>query len=567
MMENNDKLDISNGVVSMKDGTMFLRQKDKGQNQFSYFLNEKNISNESINIYKNNLENNIIYCKKKGIIYFHIVFPAKACIYSDEFKKIGLDISPIFNEHHKSKYVYYPRGELNKKHCIKDDTHYSFLGYYHIVSHLMSKIGFDIKKYSYCTSIIFRKGDLSLMNNSLGAESVCLDDFYMDNNIKRYSIRAALSGNSGEIDIFVNTKAPFKKRVLVFGDSFFLKCLDILSYFFEEIIYLRIPFIIKDIANIISPDVVLTGNAERYLVDVPSSELHTPYFLNFISHKFDSKKLDLDSINTLNAIFSGRYSTQYLSWKITAMRLSSKDVITCIKEKISKKEPFSLIRLGDGEGFILDYNEQQISSHKNIKKILKMWFGRDDFDSTTYDFLKKILLDSIMSSDLLGCSLPSDNCDPYFLRPYEYLIKHNIFNSKQLCDHKVCIDINNQQLFHEIINVKSRVGLLTCRDITNEFCQKFDVTSVNWVPIPEEQHYASISSTINHFPDWFSEVDRFLYPNFKGQLWFVGAGILGKYYCHILKSRGAIAIDIGSVFDSWNHFTKRGSVKENRIGF
>ena len=38
---------------------------------------------------------------------------------------------------------------------------------------------------------------------------------------------------------------------------------------------------------------------------------------------------------------------------------------------------------------------------------------------------------------------------------------------------------------------------------------------------------------------------------FPGALFLVGAGAFGKIYCHWIRDRGGIAVDIGSLFDSW----------------
>lgn len=38
---------------------------------------------------------------------------------------------------------------------------------------------------------------------------------------------------------------------------------------------------------------------------------------------------------------------------------------------------------------------------------------------------------------------------------------------------------------------------------------------------------------------------------FPGALFLVGAGVFGKIYCHWIKARDGIAIDIGGQFDAW----------------
>jgi len=48
-----------------------------------------------------------------------------------------------------------------------------------------------------------------------------------------------------------------------------------------------------------------------------------------------------------------------------------------------------------------------------------------------------------------------------------------------------------------------------------------------------------------------------------GEIWLVGAGVLGKVYCHAIQQAGAVAVDIGSVLDAWaGRQDTRGTVRE-----
>ncbi|MBK5928011.1 hypothetical protein [Rhodobaculum claviforme] len=52
-----------------------------------------------------------------------------------------------------------------------------------------------------------------------------------------------------------------------------------------------------------------------------------------------------------------------------------------------------------------------------------------------------------------------------------------------------------------------------------------------------------------HYPDVFETVCRQLEGDLRGCLVLVGAGIFGKIYCHVARSSGAVALDLGSGFD------------------
>ena len=55
------------------------------------------------------------------------------------------------------------------------------------------------------------------------------------------------------------------KIVLIFGDSFFRMMLIHLSAIFSRVICLRTRFLHPEMVTLIRPDVIFTGNAERYL--------------------------------------------------------------------------------------------------------------------------------------------------------------------------------------------------------------------------------------------------------------------------------------------------------------
>lgn len=69
-----------------------------------------------------------------------------------------------------------------------------------------------------------------------------------------------------------------------------------------------------------------------------------------------------------------------------------------------------------------------------------------------------------------------------------------------------------------------------------------------------------------HFPDRFDELLDTLAPAFPGQVFFVGAGICGKIYCDLIAERGGIALDVGAVCDAWLGIATRPRVAWSRWG-
>lgn len=88
--------------------------------------------------------------------------------------------------------------------------------------------------------------------------------------VRFFSNSSAISGNTNDIAIFCNKSPVFNKRVLIFGDSFFKGMLSIISSLFRDVVYLRSQYFHKEVATLMSPDIILTGSAERYLSKVNS---------------------------------------------------------------------------------------------------------------------------------------------------------------------------------------------------------------------------------------------------------------------------------------------------------
>lgn len=180
----------------------------------------------------------------------------------------------------------------------------------------MNKLGVDITGYPYNTGSALRVGDLGVMIGGEAIEREYIEGFSFESNVHSFSINDALPGNTGEMRMKINSRALLKKRILIFGDSFFVGCLNILTHFFEEVFYMRSPFLIKEVANCLEPDYVLTGNAERYLVDVVDGSKARPFFLNYINENVKMDKLNARDVKAFTAFFSSKKSTAYKSWRL-----------------------------------------------------------------------------------------------------------------------------------------------------------------------------------------------------------------------------------------------------------
>lgn len=318
-LEDNDNFLFYNdaGVFSFKNNkVLFLRQKDNAQKQFEYLVGNLQVTSEQIRSFESNYKINIDYCNIRNIPYCHIVFPCKAIAYQKEFLKHGITLKNIINhEHIKHPYVYYPNNsEIEKSWFIEDDTHCSSYGYIQIIDRAFKKVGYKLPYINTFFTEIKKQGDLGRM---IGSPPISVKEVNFSNSkytIHSFSNKNILPGNNGTLIIKINPFACISKRLVLFGDSFFVGCLEYLSHIFKEVFFARSPYILKEITNCLKPDIILTGNAERYLVNVPSVLNDSPFFMKFLQRGVDLKNMDETTRQAFINFFSPKESKSYKDW-------------------------------------------------------------------------------------------------------------------------------------------------------------------------------------------------------------------------------------------------------------
>ena len=305
---------VENDVIKLPNSEqLFLAQMETAQRQFSHFVGERELDLKMQQIFRNNIFLNNEFCEKEGITYKHIVFPAKIPSFKELFAEHGLNVKPMFRKAHELENVSYPITSLNPEiDFYKTDTHNSDIGKLNLCNFILSELDAE----TISNKVLFEKkefkGDLA---QKLDMESSLEDKFigFEALNIESFSFGTAkaLTGNMGRIIFNYNKGAKYKSRLLLFGDSFIQGLIPILNFYYEEIVYFRSPYVMQDVAKNLSPDIIITSNAERYLASVPDASLCPPYFLHFFTKRFDPSRFSDSDLTALQAIFSGRESPLY----------------------------------------------------------------------------------------------------------------------------------------------------------------------------------------------------------------------------------------------------------------
>lgn len=268
----------------------------------NYSIGKSKISDQSLINFQNNIINRYNFCKSLNISYNHVLFPDKQSVLVNEFPfNIEVCLGDYYLKNLSSDLlsdkVIYPldllRDEHNKtKNVFLDlDTHMAENGSILVINLILKKLGLDNTAvndlYKLPTITKLHKGDIGrFFDNAVPQKVNCLDINYDYLYFKSKSLF-----NDGLYFILINKNGVYKKTLLLFGDSFFGNMLHILSYFFKMVICLRTRYFHKEMVISIEPDIVLTGNVERYLSFVDTDN-NAPLFMcydNFVKEAEDIK--------------------------------------------------------------------------------------------------------------------------------------------------------------------------------------------------------------------------------------------------------------------------------------
>lgn len=214
----------------------------------------------------------------------------------------------------------------------------------------------------------------------------------------------------------------------------------------------------------------------------------------------------------------------------------------------------SCIRMGDGEGRLLMWPRH--ISKEMMGRHLRYWFGRSDFHSAEIRIMRDMLVRAVALSDIVCYRKGAPQ--PFWRYPETWMAQH--------CDHDVLTHDNDLHihlweagLLDEIVLASKGAILVTCRDVFKAFAERYGKPTA-WVRVPEEGH------TGGRPTDHFSRSGEIMCEAARqcgeGVLVLVGAGCLGKWYAAMCGRSGAVALDIGSLFDLWAQIPSRSWVAE-----
>jgi tetratricopeptide (TPR) repeat protein len=257
--------------------------------------------------------------------------------------------------------------------------------------------------------------------------------------------------------------------------------------------------------------------------------------------------------------------------EVSADWLDSAGVAYTLREAISARQPFSFIRMGDGEARFLAYCDQEVNRRLQPRLVESLgdvcfqnWFAIPikSVDPELVLQLNASTLAAMREADILGVStadrLQRDNAHFGYLAVLERIL--NSIDDRRIgqkfADSLVNIDLHRASRFYrQILSGLDFLGVICPHPgLAARLAQLHAIPESAEIVVPGESRLpdgAPRMQLVGHFPELYMDICANLTVPRPGSVFLVAAGLLGKIYCNIIRQRGGIAIDVGSIVDAW----------------
>ncbi len=285
-MSDLEYLGLENGVIKGTGGHLFLA--DGGHHILEVVSGRRLISRNTIENFRVNITSRQEYVEQANVRYVHAIFPDKQSVLRQYFPlpdpiclgSLHLRESPMLQG-----VVFYPVDLLRdseEKVFQSNDTHMTDYGSALVTTELVEVLTGEPQAAHFkkiAKQIIFKRQISGDLGSKLTPSPVVTELFLQPNWPIKWLHNDLVGGNNGIVEIRLAKNAVYPLRLLWFGDSFGRGCLQILSYFFREVIFLRTPFFHPDMFDQIKPDIVVTQNVERYLDTCKPDDQRPSFFM------------------------------------------------------------------------------------------------------------------------------------------------------------------------------------------------------------------------------------------------------------------------------------------------
>ena len=240
-------------------------------------------------------------------------------------------------------------------------------------------------------------------------------------------------------------------------------------------------------------------------------------------------------------------------------------LVEIIVSAIGEGRALSLIRLGDGEGVVMD---RPRADDVRVRGAFRFWFGEPQVDQATVEQVRGGLRLACESADVLGLPRRSQyERSPNYASVFQALEQWRLPRPGQhLADAAVHSYLQFGGGIGRILQDQPVVGVVSSRELAAGLRQHFGIGEVRSWLVRSEPAYPGAQAE-PHWPTGFETVMAGLTVERPGQPFLVGAGPLGKIYCARIKQLGGVALDVGSLLDGWAGVDSRSRIARHRALF
>lgn len=266
-----------------------------------------------------------------------------------------------------------------------------------------------------------------------------------------------------------------------------------------------------------------------------------------------------------------------------ASPVQCRSFIAMVRARLSAGEPFSFVRLGDGDAACLPYEPDLADLAKaDAVDRERIWWGRPlrakdrvrlaqqvsramwDADCiglpTLQRFIRELRLtkDDSLENRLTGRGLrailhAAERYDAFRSRG----LPAPVFTSSHL--HQ---DLERWGLYGELFEGVREIVLLSCHPGLAEWVEgRFGVSIAASILVPPDHVSGAVLreriGDRRRLPEMMDEVLERMGDLPRNRLVLIGAGYPGKWLVNVARARGGVALDLGSIFDYWLGLTTR----------
>jgi len=249
-------------------------------------------------------------------------------------------------------------------------------------------------------------------------------------------------------------------------------------------------------------------------------------------------------------------------------KVTDEEAMKIIRGYIERREPFSMVRFGEGEGRVLGISKKHPKSFNSARMKMRHQTGIE-YPDTMIRPLKNCIMHALCNATMIG-TIVNFKCEPNYVQLMN-VVQANVKINRTKEGYSVGQFVSRLLQNHLDYLAKGRtmMSVITCRDLKDYIQRTTGIEDVKEYIIPsqhivrtlvdgdhERKHYGK-----RMWPDLHDEIKNDIVVREQGELFIVAAGLFGKDLCITIQEKGGIAIDMGSSVDFWVKKRTRGKNK------